>query len=104
MAAPAYYRYVMNAPNVAALESLFHRWPALLGFTVLDADTLGGERDWVWLDEGLALADVGLQEWISPRHELEIMADVAAALRDLIAESPQAEELLRGHTFARTLH
>ena len=101
---PGDYRNLMNSPNISTLEGLFRRWPALVGFTVQDAETLSGDRDWVWLDEGLALADVGLQDWISPKHELEIMADVATALRDLIAESPQAEELLRGHTFARTLH
>jgi hypothetical protein len=34
----------------------------------------------------------------------ELPGQIAAALLELIEEQPQAAELLRGRTFARTLH
>jgi hypothetical protein len=39
-------------------------------------------------------------------HEdkLEMLGELAGALLELIAERPEAETLLRGRTFARTLH
>lgn len=86
------------------MDVLFDRWPALLGFSVQAAEELTDDRDWMWLDQGLAVADIALKERISPKQELEIMAGVAAALRELIEEMPRAEDLLRGRTFARTLH
>jgi len=67
------------------LAALFRRWPALLGFSVQDARETTSDREWVQLEHGLVLADVGLDDW-------------------MIDERAEARALLRGRTFARTLH
>lgn len=85
----------MKAPRTEAgletfVEALFSRFPGLLGFSVQDAE---GE---------LVLADMETQPWSAQPQE--ILGDVAVALLDLVDEEPDALELLRGRTFARTLH
>lgn len=73
----------------ALVETLFRRWPGLVGFAVRDA----GE---------LVLAEMETHPW-SARPD-ELLGEVAGALLDLVDEEPAALELLRGRTFARTLH
>jgi hypothetical protein len=72
---------------------LFRTWPALLGFSVQEA---GEPRD------DLRLADVEMQPWTA-RPE-DALGEVALALLELVEEDPGALDLLRGRTFARTLH
>lgn len=93
-----------NPRRPDALDSLFHRWPALVGFSVQDADSLTHDREWVRLDQGLSVADVGMHDWIGQDDRLEILSELAAALLELIDERPEAQKLLRGRTFARILH
>jgi hypothetical protein len=93
-----------NPDHINALDSLFHRWPALLGFTVQDASSVPGEREWIRLNGGLSLADVGLQDWVGHEDRMEILEELAGALLELMEERPEAHELLCGRTFARTLH
>jgi hypothetical protein len=76
----------------AQLESLFTRCPALSGFAVRVED---GE---------LFLTDVGISLQLGAEHCDEIFERIAAALFELLDERPEAAELLRGRTFARTLH
>ncbi len=76
----------------AQLESLFARCPALSGFAV----RVEGDE---WL-----LADVGISPQLSAEHCDEIFERIAAVLAELLEERPEAAELLRGRTFARTLH
>ena len=89
---------------LTAVDGLFERWPALLGFSVQDACSLSSDREWVRLDEGLALADVGLDSWLAHDEKLELLAEVARELIELIDERAEAPEALRGRTFARALH
>jgi hypothetical protein len=74
----------------SALHHLFAAHPELCGFSV---EQLQGE---------LCLADVETD----PRRARsdELARHIAAALLELIDEQPEAAELLRGRTFARTLH
>lgn len=76
----------------AQLESLFTRCPALSGFAVSVED-----------DE-LFLSDIGISPQLSAEHYDEIFERIATALSELLDERPEAAELLRGRTFARTLH
>lgn len=87
----------------STVEGLFHRWPQLLGFSIQDTGSLTSDREWVRLDEGLALADVGLEEWLGHDDKLEILAEVARELLELLDERVDAQALLRGRTFARAL-
>jgi hypothetical protein len=72
------------------VNEIFAAWPELYGFSV---GQFNGE---------LCLADVAMDTWVARSEELP--GHIAAALAELIDEEPQAAELLRGRTFARTLH
>jgi hypothetical protein len=72
------------------VNEIFAAWPELYGFSV---GQFQGE---------LCLADVAMDTWAVGSDELA--SRIAIALAELIDEEPQAAELLRGRTFARTLH
>ena len=74
------------------VESLFARCPELCGFSVRSEN-----------DE-LFVSDVGIAPRLSPQQYGEIFQDIARTLADLLEDEPEAEEMLRGRTFARTLH
>jgi len=74
------------------VESLFARCPELCGFSVRSEN-----------DE-LFVSDVGIAPRLSAQQYGEIFQDIARTLADLLEDEPEAEELLRGRTFARTLH
>jgi hypothetical protein len=68
---------------------VFDRLPALVGFSVE-------------LAPELVLADVETFPWPAQREDL--VGEIAVPLLELIDEAPEARELLRGRTFARTRH
>lgn len=74
------------------LQSLFARCPELSGFSVR------GDA------EELIVSDVGISPRLSAEQYGEIFEDISATLCELLDEQPEAGELLRGRTFARTLH
>jgi len=74
------------------LQSLFARCPELSGFSVR------GDA------EELIVSDVGISPRLGAEQYGEIFQDIAATLSELLEERPEAGELLRGRTFARTLH
>jgi hypothetical protein len=79
----------MNALKATANE-IFAAWPELYGFSV-------GRIDGV-----LSLEDVAADPWGAGLEELP--GQIAAVLVELIDEHPETADLLRGRTFARTLH
>jgi hypothetical protein len=74
------------------VESLFARCPELCGFSVRSEN-----------DE-LFVSDVGIAPRLSAQQYGEIFQDIARTLADLLEDESEAEEMLRGRTFARTLH
>jgi hypothetical protein len=74
------------------LQSLFARCPELSGFSVR------GEAD------ELFVSDVGISPRLSAEQYGEIYEEIANTLSVLLDEQPEAGELLRGRTFARTVH
>ncbi|MFN2645252.1 MAG: hypothetical protein ABR570_09695 [Burkholderiales bacterium] len=74
------------------VESLFARCPELCGFSVRSEN-----------DE-LFVSDVGIAPRLSAAQYGEIYQDIARTLAEVLEEAPEAEALLRGRTFARTLH
>ena len=74
------------------VESLFERCPELWGFSVRSEN-----------DE-LFVSDVGIAPRLSAQQYGEIFQDIARTLAEFLEEEPGASELLRGRTFARTLH
>ena len=73
----------------ATVKDIFAACPELSGFSV-------GQ-----LDGELCLAEVETAPYAASE---EILREVAEALMALIDDEPEAADLLRGRTFARTLH
>lgn len=71
------------------LDRIFAACPELCGFAVDDAQELG-------------FIDVALNPGYE--HSEPLLGALADALLELIEDEPEARELLRGRTFARTLH
>lgn len=74
------------------LQSLFARCPDLCGFAVR-AEA-----------EELYVSDIGIAPRLSAEQYGEIYQEIAQTLGELLEESPDLGERLRGRTFARTLH
>jgi hypothetical protein len=74
-----------------AVDALFQRWPALLGFSVRG----DGEN---------YLAEVATHPWFNPGDAQKLQADLAGALGELLDEEPATLKLIEGRTFARVLH
>ena len=75
----------------AVVDSLFRRWPALVGFSVQEAH----ERE-------LVLTDVATSPWLA--HTQDLCGEIAVAMLDLIDDEPATRDLVLGRTFTRTLH
>lgn len=73
----------------SVVAQVFARLPVLIGFSVA-------------LDPELVLADVETFPWTP--YGQELMGEIAVPLLELMDEEPEARELLRGRTFARTRH
>ncbi|MBI4293159.1 MAG: hypothetical protein HY661_16925 [Betaproteobacteria bacterium] len=86
------------------IKALFGRCPELAGFAVQD---LAGVSDEVNpSDDGrkLFVTDIGFSAMICQDDLEEAYNLIGTAISDVVAEEPEAFDLLRGRTFARTLH
>jgi hypothetical protein len=72
----------------ARIDALFRRLPMLCGFAV---------------EEDLLITEVAVSAWPGHTPGPDLYKDIADVLAELADESPDALELLRGRTFARTL-
>lgn len=86
------------------IASLFEREPALCGFSVRGADQVPDNCPREEDDDPLFVGDVGVSPLVDAKQYFAIFKEVVAAVTELVAEEPQAAELLRGRTFARVLH
>lgn len=100
----AQYAEAMRKPVPATIESLFQRYPALSGFSVRGLDDIPDNCSRSGEDGELFVSDIGIAPNLSTEQYGEIFQEIASTLSDLLAEQPDATELLRGRTFARTLH
>ncbi len=96
----------MKAPETQrrlarVVDSLFRRWPSLVGFSVQEARTLSGDRA-QRLERELVLTDVATNPWLA--HTQELCGEIAVAMLNLIDDEPATRELVLGRTFARTIH
>ena len=71
------------------MSTLFQRYPALCGFSVKD---------------DLRLSNVACHPALVADEAELLCEEISAALYDLVEENPEAAELLRGRTLARTFH
>jgi hypothetical protein len=98
------YAEPMKKPVPAPIESLFSRYPALSGFSVRGLDDIPDNCARSGDDGELFVSDIGISPSLTNEQYGEIFQEIATTLSDLLAEQPDATELLRGRTFARTLH
>jgi hypothetical protein len=94
----------LESDLAARMATLFERYPALYGFSVQASSSVTRERVVVDLQEDLHLADVVLHEPLDGEQAATLVGEISHALLELVDERPEATALLRGRTFARTLH
>jgi hypothetical protein len=88
----------------ARMEIIFERCPALHGFTVQDCSALPEEFRSLALERELVVTDIGVYPNLNTEQCEQIYNEIAVALLDFMFERPSAKDVLRGRTFARTLH
>lgn len=94
----------MKEPLPAPIQSLFARYPALWGFSVRGLADVPDSCARTGDEAELFVSDIGVSPSLTSAQYGEIFQGIATTLSDLLAEQPDAWELLRGRTFARTLH
>src|SRR6185369_4873802 len=100
----ASYAEAMKKPVPASIESLFQRYPSLAGFSVRGLQDVPDHCSRSGDEDELFVSDVGILPSLAHDDSGEIFEDIAATLAELLAEHPEASELICGRTFARTLH
>jgi hypothetical protein len=99
------YAEAMKKPVPASIVSLFQRYPALAGFSVRGLQDIPDNCSRSGDEGELFVSDIGvLPSFTGGDHYGEIFQEIATTLADLLAEHPDATELICGRTFARTLH
>ena len=86
------------------VDTIFDRCPALHGFTVQDSTALPEELRPLALERELVVTDIGVFPFLNADQCEQIYNEIAVALLDFMFERPTAKDVLRGRTFARTLH
>lgn len=98
------YAETMKKPVPASIESLFQRYPALAGFSVRGLSDIPDSCSRSGDESELFVSDIGILPSLTNDEYGEIFQEIATTLADLLAEHPEATDLICGRTFARTLH
>ena len=85
----------------AQIDALFRRCPELCGFSVQPKVSADGNTKG---EEELFVTAIGIEPSAPRGQYAEIFEQIATTLKDLLGERPEAHALLRGRTFARSLH
>ena len=91
-----------DADVCAQMQSLFARCPELCGFSV-QAKVLADGRNSP-SDEELFVTAISIAPRLSKQQYTDIFEQITATLAELLGERPETQTLLRGRTFARTIH
>src|SRR5687768_14677921 len=97
-------RYLLEAALGARLAALFSRrlelYCILIGARIVKPEEAqAGAREWE-----LYIASIDVYPALGGAQSEMLVAQISAALADLLDDSPEAAELLAGRSFARTLH
>jgi len=95
---------MVMTPFPAQIEALFKRFPALSGFSVHGLDEVPDDCPRSGDGAELFVGEIGIAPALGAEQRGEILGEIVAALAELLAEDPEANETLRGRTFARVLH
>ena len=90
-----------DAELTSQIRRLFERCPDLDGFSVQAKVRAEGNPDG---EEELFVTAIGIARLAGRGRYTDIFEDIASTLNDLLEARPEAHVLMRGRTFARTLH
>jgi hypothetical protein len=82
----------------ARIDALFTRCPTLCGFAVQEQPA-----DARMPDADLYVTEVGIFPKLSADQYADVFDEITVTLANLVSEQPNACDVLRGRTFARTL-
>ena len=94
----------IEADVESKIRALFARCPTLCGFAVQDRASLPQSADGLIPDADLYVTEIGIFPRLSAEQYGDIYDEITVAISDLVHHQPRAYDLLRGRTFARTLH
>lgn len=86
------------------ITALFAACPNLSGFVVEDLAESGSVAEADQDEERLVITQISFGRPCSGDESEQICSRIVDAVSELVTEQPEAYELLRGRTFARTLH
>jgi len=94
----------LEADVGARVEALFGRCPELHGFLVEERVVELAEGEAGARELELYIAGIDVFPVLGSGQSETLVAQISAALADLLEDSPEAADLLAGRTFARTVH
>jgi hypothetical protein len=94
----------MDEELEARLQAIFGRRPDLHRFVIQDKAGLADHIDRENLAGELFVTQITLYPRRGTRQYDEAYADIARAITQVVAERPEAIDLLRGKAFVRALH
>jgi len=97
-------RYRLEADLGARLAGIFSRCPELCGFLVEEREVTPRDAEGDGVELELFVAGVDVYPALGSEHSKRLVAQISAALGELLKDDPQIADLLAGRTFARTLH
>jgi hypothetical protein len=90
-----------DADLAAQIGALFNRCPELCGFSVQAKVFAEGRPAG---EEELFVTAISISPRLGKDQYGDIFEQIAGTLTDLLSERPEAHSLLRGRTFARSVH
>lgn len=88
----------------AKIHALFSRCPTLCGFSVQHRDQLAPQITENQIpDADLYVTEIGIYPKLGSEQHADLFDEITVTLSNLVNEQPNAYDVLRGRTFARTL-
>jgi hypothetical protein len=86
------------------IKALFEACPNLCGFVVEDLSALHGDAEPNEGENRFVLTEVSFATPFTREESYQVCSLIVSVFSALVAEQPEAYDLVRGRTFARTLH
>ena len=97
------YLSALDDDLAAQVDELFGRHPSLQGFSVQGTEALPEALRANVMANTLVVAEVGVNPLCGTDYSEKVSDEIAVVLLNFVKERPEAAELLRDRTFARTL-
>ena len=97
------YLTTLDQDLTARVGEIFGRHPSLQGFSVQGTEALPEPMRSSVMANTLVVAEVGVDPICGSDYSEKVSDEIAVVLLNFVKERPEAAELLRDRTFARTL-